>query len=233
MKILAIDTTTFLGSVALVEDDLLIASIQQGTQVTYSERLIHSIDHLLEGARWRKLDIDLIAVALGPGSFTGLRIGLGTAKGLAITLGKPMVGVSSLQVLACGSGSHDRMVVPVIDARRDEVYATAYNFKGGKLSGEAMPETVCPPDALCEKLKGLHGELVLVGDGARRYRELLKSCLGRRAIFPNDAVNFSHGAYLAQLARQKFEEQGGDDVADLVPNYIRKSDAEIGFGGRR
>jgi tRNA threonylcarbamoyladenosine biosynthesis protein TsaB len=229
MKVLAIDTTTFLGSIALVEDSRLVAASQQGIQVTYSERLISSIDHLLEGARWDLSDLDLIVVAKGPGSFTGLRIGLSTAKGLAVALNKPLVGVSSLKALAFGSAMHDGVTVSVIDARREEVYAAAYRFEGGRLIETLIDEGVWPPSELVKKLNESEGKLALVGDGVRRYIDLFNKGLGKKLIEVNDSQHFPHAGYLAMLGREVFEEGGGDDVVSLVPNYLRQSDAEIGL----
>jgi len=232
MKILAIDTTTFLGSVALVEDEKLVSALQQGTSVTYSERLISGIDHLLNNAEWKKGDIDLIAVAVGPGSFTGLRIGMATAKGLAVALGKPLVGVSSLCVIANGADVHDGKVAAILDARRDEVYAAVYQYKNGACEKTVIDECVLPPDELCAALMKIKGKLTCVGDGARRYKDLLSDNLAEQALFPHDAKNFPHAAYLATIARDRFEEKGADEAEDLAPNYIRISDAEIGFKGR-
>lgn len=232
MKILAIDTTTFLGSIALVEDALLVAATQMGTKVTYSERLIASIDHLLEGAEWNLSEVDLIATAVGPGSFTGLRIGIATAKGLALAASKPLVGASSLEVIAYGGQSYDGPVVAVIDARRDEVYAAAYLFDRGEMSERIMDETVMSPDALCDVLVKMNGTPLLIGDGVRRYGHLFAERAGDRMVTMHDSLNFPHAAYLAHIARDRHLREGADDLVNLAPNYIRLSDAEIGFRGR-
>lgn len=232
MKILAIDTTTFLGSIALVENDRLISALQQGTSVTYSERLIAGIDHLLTNADWKKDDLDLIAVAIGPGSFTGLRIGMATAKGMATALDKPLVGVSSLYVMANSADVLNGKVASILDARRDEVYAAVYQYKDGLYGRTLMDECVSPPDKLCAALKKIKGAKICVGDGARRYRDMFATTLKDEAVFPHDAKNFPHAAYLATLAREQYERNGEDVVEDLVPNYVRISDAEIGFRGR-
>lgn len=232
MKILAIDTTTFLGSIALVEDDQLVSALQQGTSVTYSERLISGIDHLLTNANWKKEDLDLIAVAIGPGSFTGLRIGMATAKGLAVALGKPLVGVSSLCAIAYGADIYEGKVAAILDARRDEVYAAVYQYKNGSYEKTLMEECVLSPEQLCAELKKIKGVKLCVGDGARRYRDTLVKKFKDEAAFLHDAKNFPHAGYLATLAKLRFEESGADEAEDLSPNYIRISDAEIGFKGR-
>ena len=233
MKILALDTTTFLGAIALVEDDRLVAGIQHGTAATYSERLIAGIDYCRAAAGWTMDELDLIAVAQGPGSFTGLRIGLATAKGLAVAGKVPLKGVSSLEVLAYGVRDAVRTIVPVIDARRDEVYAAAYAAGDGSFEMPLMEVGVFPPVDLCRRLEAVAGELMLVGDGARRYREVVLQHLGARAHIPDDAHHFPHGLSVAALARAAYLTQGADDVVHLVPNYIRHSDAEIGFNNNR
>jgi len=232
MKVLAIDTTTFLGSIAIVDNDRLIASVQQGTEVTYSERLIAGINHVIDGAGWKVQDVDLIAVACGPGSFTGLRIGMGTAKGLAMAIQKPMVGVSSLEVLALGVSLYPGIVIPVIDARRDEVYSSAYRFVDGEMREVLLSEHVSPPAVLCERIKALNENIVMVGDGIRRYGDLFREHLKNRLVEADDALHFPHAAYAAKLGLKRFRENGADDEAQLIPNYIRESDADIGFRGR-
>lgn len=233
MRILAIDTTTLLGSIALVEDDRLIASVQQGTEMTYAERLLSGIDYMLTCAQWNRESLDLIAVAQGPGSFTGLRIGIATSKGLCVALNKPLKGASSLQVLALGAPNSSEIVVPVIDARRDEVYAAVYRYSLDRTLTREQEEFVCPPSALVDRLRNVEGQFTILGDGARRYREVIATGLGSRAHFPGDAFNFPHAYHLASVAREKFMREGGDDMVALVPNYIRHSDAEIGFQGRK
>ena len=231
MKILSLDTTTFLGSMALVEDAALVAAIQQGTQVTYSERLINGVNYLLESAGWKIEQIELIAAAVGPGSFTGLRIGLGTAKGIAMALSIPMVGVSSLEVLAAGVLMNGKAAA-IIDARRDQVYSAVYEIESGRISKIMMKESVFDPEDLARELCAIKEDLVLIGDGARRYRDLFEEKIGKHAVFPDDSFNFPHAGHLARLAREKFEKDGCDDLSEIAPNYIRKSDAEIGFMGR-
>lgn len=230
MRILAIDTSTMFGSVALCEDGRLIAEEQLGVDVTHSERLTATIEHLFAVSGWPKDSIDGIAVAIGPGSFTGLRIGLATAKGLALGLKKPIAGVSSLRVLAHKGFLFPETVVPVIDAKRGEVYCSAYRFNGEKIKC-VMKETVLDPKLLGLRLKKIRGKLLLVGDGVVTYEKLFKRMLGAKAVIPNFDLPFPHASHLAMIARDHLRRQG-DDLVKLVPNYLRHSDAEIGFRGR-
>lgn len=227
MKVLAIDTTTMFGSVALCDGAKLIAEEQMGVDVTHSDRLVATIEHLLTLSRWKKEDIEGIAVATGPGSFTGLRIGLATAKGLALGLKRPIAGASSLLTLAYNAAISDATVVSIIDARRAQVYAAAYRFREGKEKC-VLKEGAFDPEPLCRKLGSIKGPLVLVGDGVVTYEKLFRKELGKRALIRPDELKFPRGFYLAQLATARLK-RGGDDITELVPNYLRHSDAEIGF----
>jgi len=231
MKILSIDTTSVAGSVALSEGEALIAQEQQGASGTHSEKLIASIDHLLEVAAWDRTDIEGIAVAVGPGSFTGLRIGLATAKGLAMALGLPLAGASSLQSLALNGRGFEGVVVPLIDARRGEIYASAARVAPDGTMHIMMEECVLPPGELLERLSGIKGELLLVGDGAIAYGETLSSGLGSRARIAGGSQVRPQAINLAALTVERLA-AGGDDLASVGPNYIRRSDAEIGFMGK-
>lgn len=220
-----------LGSVALTEGTRLVAQEQQGVPGTHSEKLLVSIDHLMNLAKWCKVDINAVAVAIGPGSFTGLRIGLGTAKGMALALDIPIVGVSSLESLALNAAGFGGTVVTLIDARRSEVYAAAWKSVSDKRPKILLKECVLPPDKLIHELKQIKGELLLVGDGTFEYGEKIKKTLGARAVIALGATCLPQAANLAFIAHAKLKRGGGDDLSALVPNYIRRSDAEIGFMG--
>lgn len=232
MKILSLDTTTLQGSVALSEGARVIAQEQQLERRTHSERLMDSVARLLDAAGWECTQIEGVAVAVGPGSFTGVRIGLAAAKGIAFALGVPIAGVSSLASLALNARELGGQVVPLIDARRGELYAAVYRFTEGGVLEELRPACVLPPERLVEELAALEGELVLVGDGAAAYRDLLAEGLGSRAAIPGGSLDLPRAGHLAELAGERLANEGGDDLAALVPNYIRRSDAEIGFQGR-
>jgi len=233
MRILSIDTTTMLGSVALSDGARFVAQEQQGVPGTHSERLLASIDHLLSLAGWGRDSIEGIAVAIGPGSFTGLRIGIATAKGMAMAGGLEVAGVSSLDSLAMNGASFAGTVVPLIDARRGEIYAAALRFERGGRPRRVIKECVLPPEALIKRLKSIKGPILLVGDGAIVYEAQLKKSLGARAAIACGAQCFPQAVNLAIIAGPRLIKGKGDDIAALVPNYIRHSDAEIGFLGGR
>lgn len=231
MRILSIDTTAMLGSVALTDGVRIIVSEQQGIPGTHSERLMTTIDHVLSLAGWSRADIAAIAVALGPGSFTGLRIGLAAAKGIALALSLPVFGVSSLESLALNAAGFDGAVVPLIDARRGEIYAAAYRVEIGKRPKRILKKCALPPDMLIRKLKAIRGRMILVGDGALEHGGLLQKSVGKRAEIAFGAQCLPQAANLAFLALSRLKKGRGDDIAALVPDYVRRSDAEIGFAG--
>lgn len=233
MRILAIDTTTMLGSVALADGGRLVAQEQQGVPGTHSERLLGSIDHLLVLAKWRREEINAIAVATGPGSFTGLRIGIATAKGMALALGCPVAGVSSLASLALNGQSFPGTTVAVIDARRGELYAGGWTFSPRGTPKRVLSECVLAPDALIARLKKIRGPLLFVGDGAFAFGAKLIRAIGARARIAPGAQCYPQAMNLALLARARLERGKGEDAAALAPNYIRRSDAEIGFKGKK
>lgn len=229
MKILAIDTTSMLGSVALCEDANAIAEDLGKTQ-KHAESLVQTIDELFRKTGWKKNELQGIAVAIGPGSFTGLRIGLAVAKGMAIALNLPIAGISSLRSLALNGKDSKKIILPMIDARRGEIYCALYSENSsGELFVE-MDECAIAPQELAKKLKAANGTFFATGDGAIAFKELFKKELGERFFAPENEKIFPSARNIAELALEKLRD-GGDDLASLSLNYIRISDAEIGFLG--
>ncbi len=229
MKVLAIDTTSMLGSVALCEDAKALA-LDIGNTQRHAEALVKTIDELFTKTGWSKSELNGIAVAIGPGSFTGLRIGLAVAKGMAIALSVPIAGVSSLRSLAVNGMNSKKFILPMIDARRGEIYCAIYreNSSGGLYV--EMDECAISPQALADKLKATSGSFFATGDGAIAFKELFKKELGERFFTPEDEKIFPSARNVSELALEKLH-SGGDDLASLSLNYIRVSDAEIGFLG--
>ncbi|MFH1873641.1 MAG: tRNA (adenosine(37)-N6)-threonylcarbamoyltransferase complex dimerization subunit type 1 TsaB [Pseudomonadota bacterium] len=234
-SILAIDTSTVFGSVAVCQNKELVAQVQLGVKVTHSERLLATIESVLQFADIDKHQLDAVAVASGPGSFTGLRIGLATAKGLALGLDIPLYGISSLLTLAYNGLFAKDIVVSVIDARRQEVYAAAYCFELAHKNEQVkslLPEQTISPKNLAEELKQFSEPLLFMGDGAQVYEQEFKRILGEQAIFSSFDNRYPQAANLASLAYEKLCTDEKDDLETLSPNYLRKSDAEIGFKGK-
>ena len=167
-------------------------------------------------------DLDGFAVTIGPGSFTGLRIGLSAVKGLALANGKPVVGVSTLEVLAYQVFGTEKLVCPMMDARRKEVYAARYRFKNLKLEIEKSPMAVSPEKAI----ENINEPCILVGDGASLYQDLIENRLGPKAVFTNFTQHFIRASTVGHLAIKRFNSSNTDDVHHIEPFYIRPSDAE-------
>ncbi|MEW6600218.1 MAG: tRNA (adenosine(37)-N6)-threonylcarbamoyltransferase complex dimerization subunit type 1 TsaB, partial [Nitrospirota bacterium] len=174
MKVLAIETATLAGSIAVFDDsEGLVGEVRVSVKIAHSERLMPSIEWLLKASGISIKEIDAFAVSIGPGSFTGLRIGLSTVKGFAFATGKPVVAVRTLDAFARLMPFCSRIVCPMLDARRNEVYAAFYQWDDGRCT-KIMPETSIKPADL---LKGIEGPVVFMGEGARVYRSLISDLL--------------------------------------------------------
>jgi tRNA threonylcarbamoyladenosine biosynthesis protein TsaB len=221
MKVLALDTATLEASVAICDDLKPLAQVHRKV-TTHSDHLLALVDDTLRAASLDIGAIDAVVCGAGPGSFTGVRIGLATAKGLCFALGKPLVMASSLGALGSlgGRGRHpDALTLVVVDARRDEVFAGL--FQGAKPVGE---EVVCAPEDLLQAidLTAYQGaELLLIGCGALRYETLM------RALLPDAQFANDHRIRAADLLPEGLVRLEAGDFADLesaVPNYLRGPD---------
>ena len=222
MKILSIDTATTTGSVAVTDGATLLAETTIARKESHSIHLMGMIDQTLELAG---LDLDQIegfAYTKGPGSFTGLRIGLSVLKGLALIKDKPMVGISSLEALAFQASEDNRLICALIDARNKEVYCATYQRRGGAFV-LMSPARSLPPQRLAEEL---NEPCRLIGDGALRYRDVFAQSLGACAKFASSYQNMIHAATIASLSLPRFENKQFDDTRRAAPFYIRKSYAE-------
>jgi len=216
MRILALDTATLTASVAVLAGDD-IAAAADGRADTHSERLLPLIDEVLRQAGLAPASLDAIACGAGPGSFTGLRIGLATAKGLCFALHKPLVLVSSLEALAFAARGRD--VLALLDAKKREVYAAIFDAQGHRLG----QERVLPPSALAAWARGAGLPLLVIGDGAAAYPEAAAACgevdLTSRRTPDARAV--------ARLAAERLAAGASDEALTASPTYIRASEAEI------
>ncbi len=232
MYILAIDVSTPYGSVALCNGRDIVMELQFGVGINHSEKLLKIIDTMLNLASWTKDKIEAIAVSTGPGSFTGLRVGIATAKGLALGLQVPVVGVSSLKVLAWSGILSDSLIVPVIDARRGEIYASAYQRVKSKqqfVLKELLKEAAYKPCDLTHNILQFNKPIVFVGNGFEPYQDvLLEKLKGKIELLDGDR-RFPHASNLAAIALHRMLAGDYDNLDSLSPNYIRRSDAEIGF----
>jgi tRNA threonylcarbamoyladenosine biosynthesis protein TsaB len=223
MKILAVDSATRRCSVAIVVGEQLAAELSVESDQTHSTRLMDLIREALRLAYLDISDIDGFAVSLGPGSFTGLRIGVSMVKGLAFTLRKPCVGVSSLEALARACLPWPLGICALIDARKQEVYAACYRAEGNRLE-RTGDERVLSID---EAIRDIHEPHLFVGDGARIYRDPILLRLGDMARFVDGDRNLPMASTAARMAQRRMPAYAEFDIAALKPSYIRSSDAEL------
>lgn len=234
MLVLALDTTAKTGSCALAHNGRVLREETSDAERGHAERLPGDLARLLEHGGTTLRDIDVFAVATGPGSFTGLRIGIATMQGLAMAAGKPLLGVSGLDALAAsaagGSGMRSGPDPPYVrigtsriatwvDAWRGEVYAALY--ADGR---EVMPPAVARPDALLESLRGR--DVLFIGDGAATFREVIAATLGDRARFPDTLVPPLAGT-IAVLAGERAAAGEAPPPHAIRPLYVRRPDPEL------
>jgi tRNA threonylcarbamoyladenosine biosynthesis protein TsaB len=224
MKILAADTSTSSGSLALLEDGRLVEEWTFQSLATHNRRLLRTIDFLLRDAGWEIEGVDGFAVALGPGSFTGIRIGLGTIKTLAWALQKPFAGVPTLDTLAAPLAFSPMPVCAVLDARRKEVYYALFRPDGrGALVREGS-YGVSAPERLAASITS---PTVFCGDGWLAYRELFTQNLGDLAVAAPGPFHAARAAFVGELAYRRFKAGDGDDPVTCAPIYVRPSEAEM------
>jgi tRNA threonylcarbamoyladenosine biosynthesis protein TsaB len=226
MKLLAVDTSTRACSVAVVDQDRLACEITTGPTGTHSTHLLSLIHTALALAGMELNGLDGLAVCLGPGSFTGLRIGVSTVKGLAFATAKPVAGISGLEALALPCLPWPHLICAMLDARQSQVYAARYRARDGLLEREG-PEAVL---SLADALDGIHEACLFVGDGAWRYREPIGVKLGPLAFFPTPGQHIIRASAVAALAQRKFASRQTEDLDRLMPRYVRQSDAELRIG---
>jgi len=225
MNILAFETSGRAASVAVMKDKRIIGEIMVSTRLNHSEKLMPMIDELLKKTETRISDIDFIALGVGPGSFTGIRIGVSTAKGLALALKIPIVAVSSLKTLAFGLAYSSVLLCPIMDARRNQVYGGVYRWENSGLS-EVIKEDVYDFGELLLALEKLNCPLMLLGEDIGRFNEQMKEALGEKAILGLPQNSFPRAAAVAGLAIKKIENNELEDAFTLRPLYFRKAEAE-------
>ncbi len=225
MKVLALDTSSIVASVAVMDNEKLIGEHIINHERTHSQKLMPMVEALMGNCDLTMEDIDLIAVAEGPGSFTGLRIGVATAKGLAHAMNIPVVGVSTLDALAFNLPFCEGLVCPILDARRSQVYTAIYKWEAGDLHSIEAPMAISL-DELMEKLLARSERVIFVGDGIEKNAEVLIKNLGNRAIFSPNTARMPRASSVAQLALQKAKDENLESFFALTPNYLRKAEAE-------
>ena len=225
MRILAIDSSGMTATAAVLDDDKLLAEYTIDYKKTHSQTLVPMLDEI---KRMTDLDLgslDAIAVAKGPGSFTGLRIGSATAKGLGLALDKPIVPVSTLEGLAMNAWGYDGLVCPIMDARRDQVYIGIYRFEKGSLE-TVMEDTAESVDDLIVKLNELNEKVLFLGDGVPVFKDTIDKDLKVFHEYAPAHMSRQRAGALAVLAARYFSQGRIESAADHRPEYLRPSQAE-------
>ena len=224
MKILGIDTSSMAASVAVIEDNKLICEYTINTKKTHSQKLMPMIENMLGLSDLNVREIDAIAVCEGPGSFTGLRIGMATAKAIAHVNDIPVIGVNSLEALAANMNLCDKKICSILDAQRNQVYTGRYQYEGTKLV-EIKEIGIQQIDELLEELSQSGEQWILVGEAVYKYEDKIREI--SNIEIPAASNNVTKAGSLCSVAKVKFDE--GKDIFDCYtvnPLYIRKSQAE-------
>jgi tRNA threonylcarbamoyladenosine biosynthesis protein TsaB len=224
MRVLGIDTSTSCGSIGLVEGERILCEYSLEGKASHSERVLKTVHRILEDSNVAVGDVDGFAVSVGPGSFTGLRIGVSAAKGLAFATGKPVGGVSTLDALAQNVRYCPYLICPVLDARKGEVYTALYRHTGGDGLTKLADEMVIKPADLLESIEE---KALFLGNGIYPYGDLIRRELGDKAHIAPSPFNFIHGSIVALLGRQNLEKGEYLDLERFTPRYLRKSEAEL------
>lgn len=225
MKILALDSSGLVASVAVVEDDILLAEYTMNYKKTHSQTLLPMLDEMVKTIELDLKTIDAIAVAGGPGSFTGLRIGSATAKGLGLALRKPLISVPTVDGLAYNMCGTEKIVCPLMDARRNQVYTGIYEFEGNELR-VLKSQMAVDLTEIADLLNKIGREVVFVGDGCPVYKEKLKELLKVKFSFAPAHQNRQRAGALAALAMYYAEEGRMETASEHQPDYLRLSQAE-------
>lgn len=224
MILLALDTSTRSASVAVLAGEEVLAESSRMVPGTHSEYLMPEIDRMMRENGLALGDLDAVAVGLGPGSFTGTRIGLSTAKGLALGAGLSIVGISSLDAIARSMALTGFQVCPMLSAGKGEVYAALYGSSADGGLEKRTGDLVLTPFVLAEMIRET---TIFVGGGALLHRDFLSDRLGGLALFAPSAQCLPRAAVIALLAAERLKEGPADDASGLAPNYVRKCEAEI------
>ena len=228
MKILAIDTSGQNCSVAIIDEEKVICDFNLSIGTTHSETLLPMIDEVCKISRIDLSEVDVLACGIGPGSFTGLRIGLATIKGFALAQNKNVVGVPTLDALAYNIANFDGLICSVLDARNNNVYAGIYKYVNNKviLQDDYITENL---DTLIDILKEKNEKIIFVGDGAVSFKEKFIQSLSEKALFAPLHLNNQLSSSVAKAALDRALVNDFDDADTLNPMYLKKSQAERTF----
>ena len=225
MKILAIDSSSLVASVAVVQDDIMIAEYTINHKKTHSQTLLPMIDEIVKMADICLEDIDAIAVSGGPGSFTGLRIGSATAKGLGLVWKKPLIHVPTVDAMAYNLYGTDKIICPIMDARRNQTYTGLYLFEKEQFN-IIMPQCAVSIDELLEKINEIGKSVIFVGDGIPVFKDYIDEKISVEHFYAPALMNRQRAGAVAVLGQKYFAEGKIETAVEHQPDYLRKSQAE-------
>lgn len=233
MYVLGIDSATQVAGVALIDNEKVIAERFINNKLTHSEHLIPMISGVLEDGGIKAKDLDGIAVTKGPGSFTGLRIGMTVGKTMAQVLEIPVIGISTLDLIAQNMLGYNGIICPILNAKKGEVYTCLYESKISKTPDfpyilEKLTDYMAVSiDKLIEILKEKNQRAIILGDGIHAYSQILREGLGDNLTICPSPVAQPRGSWLAWMGAQLLSEGFKDNTLLLTPDYIRASEAEV------
>jgi len=226
LKILGIDTSTKFCNLGLIEDEnILIEYTINSLKKKHSSILVPAIKDLLKTIDLKIEEINGIAVSIGPGSFTGLRIGLCVAKGLCYARSLPLLGIPTLDAMAFSLKEIPYLICPVLESKKDEIYDVV--FRGGDSLHRVMDYKCEDIQSLLVRLFPLKEKIIFLGDGIKNYRGIIKEKIGKDALFIDSQLNLPVATSIAFLGLNKLKKGEEDEISTLSPFYLRKSEAEI------
>lgn len=225
MKLLALDSSGLVASVAVVTEEAMLAEYTVNYKKTHSQTLLPMLEELVKMVEVNLKEIDAIAVCAGPGSFTGLRIGSATAKGLGLALHIPIIPVPTLDGLAYNMCGTDKLVCPMMDARRNQVYTGLYQFTGNKLE-VIKPQCALAVEEILEEINSLNRDVIFLGDGTAAYQAIIKERTKVNYEFAPLHMNRQRAGAVGALGILLYKEGIYEEAAKHEPVYLRLSQAE-------
>jgi tRNA threonylcarbamoyladenosine biosynthesis protein TsaB len=223
MLTLAFDTSSRTAAVAVLQDDTILYDSVNNTGLNHSEVLMPSIEYALRQLRIKISDIDLFACTIGPGSFTGLRIGVSTLKGLMLATGKPACGVSTLAAVALNLGTTSKLICSMIDAGRGQVYVAYFRYNDKNILQKISEEKAGNPKEIIDNTEK---NTLFVGDGVIKYADIIKNIKSPEFSIASDLQHYVRASAVGILGSKKFAVNDLLDASTLVPVYLRSADAK-------
>lgn len=232
MKILAVDTSANVATVAITENDRVVGEYFINHGKTHSQKLMPMIKELMKSLDVNCADIDLFAASNGPGSFTGLRIGVTSIKAMAYVAQKPVIGVPTLDALAYNIPANESLICPIMDARNNQVYTAIYQWEQDKMVRVSEYMGI-PIEALLKLIQSKNSKTTFLGDGVTLHRNLLKESLEEQCVFAMENSMLQRASSVAKAASIMIAEGKVENYFEMVPFYLRKSQAEREYDKKR